>query len=405
MNKESLLKLSKVQVMILALLTGATWQAAEARPNLKSSGESRIDSACAGCLNQAAALFAQKRSSQALELLLSLKDKCAGDKNFQLLLLTIAGQSPGKEELALEAAHRVLAQTPDSQPALLTAGLISLRQNNKVQAQQYFETLVKSDPTSFEAWSTLQDIYQATGENEKAKAASLKASLLEPASLRARLGLLANLNANGKRENLQSQLNQQLESESNQLCPEFYILLGNCALRYGFPEQAAKAFSRASQSYPQLGSLQRSLALSQIQAQELDEAEQSLKQLTNGSDKTLLESWLLFERNRADEAQTLLQSLKPDNDNKALTLFVQALVARQKGEDQQARSLFNQSLEADKAKEFALAKLELIKLDLKSGNLEEVIAQARSLATTHCGFKPQASLLEAQAAKSLANDK
>lgn len=354
---------------------------------------------CTDCLKQAASFFGHGKNNQALELMLTQGKQCEDHAGFQTMLMTVASRA-GRDDLALLAAERVLKNNPDSAPALLHRGLIYYKRQDTDKARQSFERLVKSDPTSYEGWLSLKEIYQAANLPDKAKIAGIKATYTEPGFMRSKLRVLDTLNAQGKTQAFKTELKKQIDQYEGEQEPEIMIMLGDKALTCGFFAEALTVYGDAARVYPDLAPLKIRRIIAHLSLKDANAAAPLLQSLAKSrgdlsqKDLHLLEAWHRLTQQDIAAAQKLLDGndLKASDDAMpALAPFVKGLLAQADKQYDKARQSLDEAIRLDKLNRLVIARLHLMQVEKAMGNQEEAESQSKALETFACGLQAEAN--------------
>lgn len=220
------------------------------------------DAGCRDCVSKAASLFASGHSLDAARLLESRQDRCPRNAQLHLLLSTILVRLGGRNEEALAAARRATAAAPGSVAAHLQLGLLLSAAENNTQAASELEKTIELDPSSYEAWSTLSNVYARLHEDDRAQDCATKAADLEPATKIMRLRVLKNLERAGKRAEASAELKRLIEGSDSS--PEFMQQLAEEAMATGDWDDALIAAEKVSHSYPKAASPLKMVAMAQF---------------------------------------------------------------------------------------------------------------------------------------------
>jgi|AGTN01.2.fsa_nt_gi Putative Zn-dependent protease, contains TPR repeats len=168
---------------VLTLAGGLTFTNPEpvaARDRSKKSDESgalrkRIMSPdCEKATAEASKAWANGENDEAIRILKEAEKNCKDSEHLYLLLSTILVRMDKRQEEAAEAARRAVEINPDYVACYLQYGLCLMACDKNREAAQNFERLVKLDPTSYEAWSSMGRIYGELGEEKEARNAKRK---------------------------------------------------------------------------------------------------------------------------------------------------------------------------------------------------------------------------------------
>lgn len=280
------------------------------------------DPGCRDCLYQASNLFATNKLKDAADLLRKWSAKCPKNSQLHLLFSTILLRS-GADPKARAEAEFEAGLAVDSAPNLAAARLqyaMTLLNNEKAMlAAEQFEELAKIDPSSYEAWSSLANLYKVLREDAKSVEAAKKAAELEPATKRSRLATLKNLANGGKMEKIQQELKRLINSDFG---AEFMLSLAQEGIALGAYPESIEAARKAVQSYPEAAVPLQTLIFAEFMNGDFDSAlensDKLLKIQSDNGEAMSLKSLILTAKGQKAEAETWSKKAQAKNPQSAL---------------------------------------------------------------------------------------
>lgn len=337
---------------------------------------------CGAILKEATSLFARGKVIDASRLLEENEKRCSNSAEYQLLLSTIMLRRHGKTFIprALQAAKRATELDPESKAAWLQLGICCQALEDKEGAASAFEGLLKTDPTSYEAWSSLGQLYLTLGKNKEAQLCARKAACLEPESREARLKTIGSLSKMGKLEEARGAVRAIIEDDS--LEPEFFILVAEEAVTAGAFEEAIKAADRALATYPGDARSLKCRALAEFSLRRYKAClETTAKLKTAGKDLSevyALEALVnLKEGNGKGATQALTEGRKLNATNPRL-LVASGIVNYRQGRVKEAIAELKEALAENQL--FPAAHLELARIYINLGDSKEALEEAMEIA-------------------------
>ncbi len=138
------------------------------------------DPGCLSCVSQAASMFAMGKSKEAAELLRLWSNRCPHNAQLHLLLSTIYMRLGPQLDQAEVSASQAVSLLPESVAAHLQYALVLSANKKDIEAIGEFKKVTELDPLSYEAWSSLSNLYSELQEDDLARQCAMKASDLEP---------------------------------------------------------------------------------------------------------------------------------------------------------------------------------------------------------------------------------
>lgn len=350
---------------------------------------------CKSVIDSAASLFGRGKSMDALDLLSKNKKLCAGSDRYYVLLSTILLRQPGSQAKAAAAAGEAVRLAPDSQTAHLQLGVCLMAAGDNTGAARAFESLTGIDPTSYEAWSALANLYTELGDNEKARSCASKAACLEPESRAARLRTIASLHSQGQMAAMRQELKSLVADDS--LEPEFFIVIAEEAERRGAHQEALKATERVLSRYPNNRAVLAVKAKALYFSKRYKESLRIAGALPGGNtDSQALVALCQLKLGKSSEARKSVESIfksTPDTDE-PLALLARGVIESQDGLYKKALDSLQSALKDNQL--FAPAHIELARIYLKQEDIDQAISEAREAARS-LDSQASARALEARA--------
>lgn len=362
----------------IALVQPTFAKSKEGRPSSKSSA-SKDDPGCRECVAKAASLFAQGKLADTAGLLRSWKDRCPNNSQLFLMLSSVLVRVPGQQQEAMEAARTASSIAPESVAANTQYALTLMALEDSAEAARVFEKVVKLDPSSYEAWSSLSNLYAKLHDEEKSKSAASKAACLEPQTKMSRLRQLRSLEKAGRISELKGEFRKMFSDPD--LEPEFFIELGKESMSMGLYDEASQALTKATTTYPDAPALLESLAQSQLWARKYAASIQTADKILAAHPKhanalaikaiASIHAGDLPEARRCSEAASQRQSEAP------LVLLAVAWTKSRDGD--YAEALKNVQLAISKDSTMKPARVLLAQIYFKLGQTDEALGEAREL--------------------------
>jgi len=333
------------------------------------------DPGCRDALAKAATMFAANKTAEAIALLRPWSPKCMHNSQLHLLLSTMLLRQ-GNAKAEAEAEAKIACDiSPNSTAAHMQHALTLLAMDKTSSARDEFERITQIDPTSYDAWSTLSDLYGRLNEMDKAKAAGEKAAILDPATRQAKFRTLHSLRKAGKADAIRNEVARLLASDNDP--PEYFDQLAAEALSVGAFSEAVQAANKALEKYPKSVSALKAKALGQVFSNNLEEARATVDSMlsisADDNDALSIKAMILSDQGNADESELCLKKIT--SDRKALLLLARGKLASQRNEIQEAIKNFEQALAADES--LLVVHSCLADAFIKSGRFEDALAEAR----------------------------
>ncbi len=358
------------------------------------------DPGCPSCLATGSSLFAKGKTLEAAEYLRSWLDKCPNNLQLRLILHTVLMRLPKGKEEALAIAKQAIAIAPDSMLAHLQAAMALLTMGNTTGAAAEFEKVVAIDPTNYDAWLSLSDLYAGLNEGAKAQEASAKAVSLSPSNKQARVSTLLTMNRAGNVSGVHNQFKQLLNNSEVPI--EGFIDVGDQALNLGYYQEANQFFNRFCEQFPKAssGRYKQLLAMylngdNQTCLDGLIEDANNLRVSDSTSALLALEALCNITSGQTNKARDLVNTANMIDGKQALVPFAQGYLAYKDGNYREARGALTSS--GNKEKSLFPAKLLVARIILKNGEALEAAAAAHELRKAP-GVSAQALALELTAA-------
>lgn len=362
---------------------------------------------CASCIKKATSLFAQGKVIQASKLLESWSGKCGDSAKFQLLRSTILARRHGFKKEAVSAARKACQLDPESKAAHLQLGMYLMSMKDPDGAAVAFQKLVDIDPSSYEGWSALGQLYTQIGKHEQAKICSKKASCLEPESRHARLKVVTSLIKIGKLAEAKKEL-KRINLDDN-LEPEFYIGVSRLAEKSGAYGEALEAANKVLEVYPNSTETLKTKALCQLWLRRYKKCLETTAKFKNstkaGQKAHAIETIChLYLGNKKQAILANKKALQLD-PNEKLALLGQGIIQFREGSVNKAIESIEESLAENNL--FAPAHLALARIQLKLGNNRKALQETQSASrqpqfkAQSLGLKGRVILTESRDAKNI----
>lgn|GEM_PF-627296 len=355
---------------------------------------------CPACLSTGSSLFAKGKNLEAAEYLRGWLEKCPNNLQLRLILHTVLMRLPKSKDEALAVAKQAIAIAPDSMLAHLQAAMTMLTMGNTTGAATEFEKVVAIDPTNYDAWLSLSDLYAGLNEGTKAQEAAAKAVSLSPSNKQARVSTLLTMSRAGNVSGVHNQFKQLLNSADVPI--EGYIDIGDQALNLGFYQEASQFFNRFCEQFPKSSTARYKQLLAmylngdnQACLDGLIEDANNLRVSDSTSALLALEAMCNVTGGQLGKARDLVNTANMIDGKQALVPFAQGYLAYKDGNYRDARGALTSS--GNKEKSLFPAKLLVAKIILKNGDALESAAAAHELRKIP-GVESQALALELQAA-------
>ncbi|MBA3992959.1 MAG: hypothetical protein C0469_05470 [Cyanobacteria bacterium DS2.3.42] len=332
---------------------------------------------CREAVAKAATLFAANKNTEAVELLRPWSSKCMQNAQLHLLLSTILLRL-GKTHEEAESEAKIACQiTPNSTAAHMQHALTLMAMEKTSQAKDEFERITEIDPTSYDAWSTLSDLYGRLNQMDKAKACGEKAGILDPQTRRAKFRTLHSLHTTGKADALKNEVGRLLSSDIDP--PEYFDQLATEALSVGAYSEAVQAANKALDKYPKSTSALKAKALGLLFSNSLDEARSTVDSMLSVSpediDVLAIKAMILSEQGNSDESELCLKKLVERSDKRPLFFLAKGKLASQRNETEEAIKNFEQALAGDQS--LLVVHSCLADAFIKAGRFEDALSEAK----------------------------
>lgn len=367
----------------LALAIVSANQTALAKKKVEPEAEpsapvyAKDDPGCRDAVAKAAALFAAQKNTEAAALLRSWSAKCMHNTQLHLLLSTILLRL-GNAKVEAEAEAKIACQiSPNSTAAHMQHALTLMAMEKTSTAKDAFVRITEIDPTSYDAWSTLGELYGRLNEMDKAKECSEKAAILDPQTRRAKFRTLHSLRVTGRSEALKNEVARLLSSDTDP--PEFFDQLATEILSVGAYAEAVQAANKALDKYPKSSSALKAKALGQLFSKSLDEARSTVDTLLSAApddaDVLAIKAMILSDQGNLDESELCLKKVGEKGEKRPLFLMAKGKLASQRNETEEAIKNFEQALAGDQ--NLLVAHSCLADAFIKAGRFEDALAEAK----------------------------
>lgn len=335
------------------------------------------DPGCRDAVAKAAALFAAQKNAEAATLLRTWSPKCLHNTQLHLLLSTILLRM-GNAKAEAEAEARIACQiSPNSTAAHMQHALTLMSLDKTSSAKDEFVRITEIDPTSYDAWSTLSDLYGRLNEMDKAKACGEKAAILDPQTRKAKFRTLHSLLVTGRAEALKNEIARLLASDTDP--PEYFDQLASEVLSVGAYSEAVQAANKALEKYPKSNSALRARVLGQLFSNSLDEARGTIDSLLStapeDADLLAIKAMILCDQGNVDESEICLKKVGEKGEKRPLTLLAKGKLASQRNEVEEAIKNFEQALAGDQ--NLLIVHSCLADAFLKAGRFEDALGEAK----------------------------
>lgn len=350
----------------------------EGKGSSKSTA-SKDDPGCRECVAKAASLFAQGKLADTATLLRSWKDRCPNNSQLYLMLSSVLVRVPGQQQEAMEAARTASSIAPESVAANTQYALTLMALEDSAEAARVFEKVVKLDPSSYEAWSSLSNLYAKLHDEERSKSAANKAACLEPQTKMSRLRQLRSLEKAGRIAELKGEFRKMLSDPD--LEPEFFIELGKESMSMGLYDEASQAFTKATSTYPDAPALLESLAQAQLWSRKYAQAIQTSDKILAAHPKhanaLAIKAIASIHAGDLPEARRCSESASQRQSEAPLVLLAVSWTKSRDGD--YAEALKNVQLALSKDSTMKPARLLLAQIFIKQGQIDEALGEAREL--------------------------
>lgn len=335
------------------------------------------DPGCRDAVAKAAALFAAQKNTEAADLLRTWSAKCMHNAQLHLLLSTILLRL-GNAKVEAEAEAKIACQiSPNSTAAHMQHALTLMAMEKTSTAKDAFVRITEIDPASYDAWSTLGELYGRLNEMDKAKQCSEKAAILDPQTRRAKFRTLHSLRVTGRSEALKNEVARLLSSDTDP--PEFFDQLATEILSVGAYAEAVQAANKALDKYPKSVSALKAKALGQLFSKSLDEARSTVDTLLSSApddaDVLAIKAMILSDQGNVDESELCLKKVAEKGEKRPLFLMARGKLASQRNETEEAIKNFEQALAGDQ--NLLVAHSCLADAFIKAGRFEDALAEAK----------------------------
>jgi len=276
-------------------------------------------------------------------------------------LRALTAQQDGDLQTAKTALLAALSKDPGHAPSRLLLGVVHLALSEFEQGRAQLATYVNEHPDNIDARKLLAVSELRLGQTESAIKTLLPA----------------------------------LDQEPNN--PGVLGMLGNIYLRSGDLDDGMLYLQRAAAQEPASGTLRAQLGVAQMRAGKLDEALAELHSAAadenfSGADVVLVLKYLQLEE--FDKAREAVQSLIDKRPESPVGYNLLGLVHARMGRPDEARSAYEKALEIDQ--NFYSAAMNLARLDLKQGNVEQARARFETIAAKDIPLAVNAGLVLAR---------
>lgn len=335
------------------------------------------DPGCRDAVAKAAALFVAQKNVEAADLLRSWSPKCMHNTQLHLLLSTILLRL-SNAKVEAEAEAKIACQiSPNSTAAHMQHALTLMAMEKTSSAKDEFVRITEIDPTSYDAWSTLSELYGRLNEMDKAKQCGEKAAILDPQTRRAKFRTLHSLRVTGRADALKGEVARLLASDTDP--PEYFDQLASEVLSVGAYSEAVQAANKALEKYPKSTSALKAKALGQLFSNSLDEARNTVDAMLSISpedvDVLSIKAMILSDQGNTDESELCLKKVSEKGEKRPLFLMAKGKLASQRNETEEAIKNFEQALAGDQNLLFVHSCL--ADAFIKAGRFEDALAEAK----------------------------
>lgn len=344
------------------------------------------DAGCKNCMSQAASLFASGQTAQAADLLRQWTEKCPNSSQLHVLYSMILMRTDHPDAAQSEGAKAVAAK-PDSVGAHLQYALSLMAGSKHRQALDEFKRVTDLDPSSYEGWTSLAQLYRETHEDDLAAAAASRAADLQSSGRPAGLSTLRNLKRAGKFAEAKTELRRLMAAEKPGSSSEEFA---REALSVGAFDEAIEACKKAIRANPSstrpLTMIALSLYCNGNFSQSLEESAKVLALEPANADAKALKVLSLIKLNKVEDADKADIAEGTGSSPSALTLLSRGTMQASQGKNQLAEETLHECLEADASDDtiqglpHALARMELFDVYNKLGRRTDAKEQLRALA-------------------------
>ncbi len=285
----------------------------------------------------------------------------------------------GELDTAMADVERVKKAYPDYPPANYLQGRILYQQQNLPGAKEALEKVMQRSPSHLPSQLLLGAINYVQGNMEQAETYLNRFVGGLPGHVPARKLLGAAEMKLGNPQAAIKALEPALQTAGED--PQLLALLGSAYLQAQEYEKGTEYLHRATELAPDISVIRAQLALSHLASGQLEQAVSELEQAVDLGQGLIQADVLLILTHlqkrdfdaAIDAADKLIVKL-PDNP---MPLNLKGIALMSKGQDEQARTAFEQALE--KQPNFAIAAMNLAQLDIKADQLDAAESRYRRI--------------------------
>lgn len=292
------------------------------------------------------------------------------------LLLSAVYLAQGKPEEAQAALMKARELHPGDINANGNLAKLMIAEGKLGLAAQYYDEILKSNPTSIETYIALAELYIKINEPAKAEATLARGESANPGNL-AIASILAHLQlAQGKPQDAMNLAKGALKNSP--LAPPLLDVLGRAQLALGQREAAVSTFRDLVNTSPQAAWAHTDLATAYLslytpaspQWDSVNEATEAVKLAPNDKAANLVLAQALMLHGRYVEARDAVNALKRLGEHDLTVIELDGLISRAEGHLADAAAAFAQAI---KVKDTGLDRERLADLQIKLGQKDAAI--------------------------------
>lgn len=343
------------------------------------AAETPVES-CQKCLVEATKLINDGDLVRAADLMQQSSAQCVNNAQFQTLLSTVLLRT-SKVESAEKAAIKAIEIAPNNVAAHFQYALALKGLGKKTEAIIEFDKVVELDPSNWESWASLADLYKELHQDDKAKQCEYKAATLSAPTISARNSLCKNLIQQGNLLKAEEEFIKSLNAYQQN--PVVLQQLAKQALAFNFWNAAITASNSVLEKFPDSQEALTTKATGQYFLHKYADCQNTLTAIAkvspDSSDAKVLSALCLIDLGEITQAAEILEAAKAPKENLPLSYLAVAKWHQARG-DLKAAEIYYGAI----ADEMLLpeAQIALSRLYAKEGRIDEAIEKATFNATS-----------------------